>query len=42
MVDRIYGHLRAIRHRSDVVEYRLEHHRETLGERLTALETLTT
>ena len=28
--------------RSEVVEYQLEHHREALGERLTALETLTT
>jgi len=41
MVERVYSHLGEVRHRSDVVEYRVEHHREALGERLTALETLT-
>ena len=40
MVKKVYGHLGQVRHRSDVVEYRLEHHREALGERLTALEKL--
>lgn len=39
---RVYAHLGQVRHRSEVVEYQLEHHREALGERLTALETLTT
>ena len=41
MVERVYSHLGEVRHRSDVVEYRLEHHREALGKRLTALEKLT-
>jgi hypothetical protein len=31
-----------VRHRSDVVEYRVENHREALGDRLTTLEKLTT
>jgi len=39
---RVYAHLGQVCHRSEVVEYQLEHHREALGERLTALETLTT
>lgn len=38
MVHQVYSHLGQVRHRSEVVEYRLEHHREVLGERLTALE----
>ena len=42
MVERVYSHLGEVRHRSDVVEYRVEHHREALGERLKTLETLTT
>ena len=42
MVEKVYSHLGQVRHRSDIVEYRLEHYRETLGERLTALETQTT
>ncbi len=37
LVDRVYGHLGSVRHRSEVVEYRVENHRETLGERLAAL-----
>ena len=41
MVERVYSHLGEVRHRSDVVEYRLEHHREALGDRLTTLEKLT-
>ena len=41
MVERVYSHLGQVRHRSEVVEYRLEHHREALGDRLTALEKLT-
>ena len=39
LVDRIYGHAARNPYRSDVVEYRIEQHRETLGERLTALQT---
>jgi hypothetical protein len=42
MVERVYSHLGEVRHRSDVVEYRVEQHREALGERLKTLETLTT
>jgi hypothetical protein len=36
-VKRIYAHLGATRHRSDVVEYRVEQHLEQLGERLLRL-----
>jgi len=38
LVERVYGHLGTVRHRSDVVEYRVENHRDTLGERLEALD----
>lgn len=37
LVDRVYGHLGDVRHRSEVVEYRVDQHSEELGERLTAL-----
>jgi hypothetical protein len=37
MVKRIYGHLGATRHRSDVVEYRTAQHLEQLGDRLRRL-----
>ena len=37
LVDRIYGHAQRNPYRSDVVEYRVEKHREVLGERLTAV-----
>jgi len=37
LVDRVYGHLGQVRHRSDVVEYRVDQHAEELGERLVAL-----
>ncbi len=37
LVERVYGHLGSVRHRSEVVEYRVENHRNTLGERLAAL-----
>lgn len=37
LVKRIYGHLGEVRHRSETVEYRVEQHRDVLGERLTAL-----
>jgi integrase len=36
LVERVYGHLGSVRHRSEVVEYRVENHRDTLGERLQA------
>jgi len=36
MVRRVYGHLGAVRHRSEVVEYRVEQH-QALAERLAAL-----
>ncbi len=38
LVERIYGHYGHIPHRSEYVEYRVEQHEETLGERLTALQ----
>jgi hypothetical protein len=38
LVDRVYGHLGEIRHRSEHVEYRVQQHEETLGERLTVLQ----
>ena len=37
MVRQIYGQLGQIRHRSEAVEYRVEQHEETLGDRLMAL-----
>jgi len=37
LVDRVYGHLGQIRHRSEVVEYRVEQHEDVLGRRLVAL-----
>ena len=37
MVKRIYAHLGATRHRSDVVEYRITQHLEQLGDRLRRL-----
>ena len=33
LVDRVYGHLGDVRHRSEVVEFRVEQHREQLAER---------
>ena len=38
MVQRVYAHLGTVRHRSEVVEYRVEQHRKELGERLEALK----
>ncbi len=37
MVRRVYSHLGSVRHRSDVVEYRVEQHYERLGEELSRL-----
>jgi len=37
LVDRVYGHLGEVRHRADVVEYRVEQHQAQLGERLLKL-----
>jgi integrase len=37
LVRRVYGHLGQVRHRAEVVEYRVEQHAAKLGERLTAL-----
>ena len=37
MVEKVYSHLGTTRHRSEVVEYRVEQHAATLGDRLTAL-----
>ena len=38
LVDRIYGHLGDVRHRAEVVEYRVEQHEQALEERLEAME----
>jgi integrase len=37
LVRRVYGHLGQVRHRSEVVEYRIEQHRARLEERLARL-----
>ena len=37
LVNRVYGHLGNVRHRSETVEYRIEQHAARLGERLRAL-----
>src|SRR6476620_10589862 len=37
MVRRVYAHLGDVRHRSEVVEFRVEQHLERLGDRLSAL-----
>jgi len=37
MVRRVYGHLGQVRHRAEVVEYRVEAFAEQLGERLLSL-----
>lgn len=37
MVQRVYAHLGNVRHRSEVVEYRVDQHREVLGDRLGVL-----
>lgn len=39
MVDRVYGHWGRVRHRSEVVEYRVEQHAAILGERLELVRT---
>ena len=33
LIDRVYGHLGDVRHRSETVEFRVEQHREQLAER---------
>ncbi|MFQ5790541.1 MAG: tyrosine-type recombinase/integrase [Gemmatimonadota bacterium] len=38
LVERVYGHLGSVRHRSEAVEYRVENHSDTLRERLEALD----
>jgi hypothetical protein len=37
LVKRIYGHLGEVRHRSEVVEYRVENHLDVLEARLATL-----
>ncbi len=39
LVRRIYGRLGDVRHRSEVVEYRVEQHEERLRERIAQLAT---
>jgi hypothetical protein len=34
MIEKTYGHLREVRHRADVVEYRVQQHKAKLGDRL--------
>ncbi len=38
LVKRVYGHIGEIRHRSEVVEYRVENHRDRLADKLKALD----
>lgn len=38
LVNRIYGHAQRNPHRSDVVEYRVERHEDTLGDRLRSIK----
>ena len=38
MVQRVYSHLGEVRHRSEVVEYRVENHRQALKKRLEQME----
>ncbi len=38
MVRRVYGHLGAVRHRAEVVEYRVEQHAAKLCDRLAAVQ----
>jgi len=40
LVDRIYGHAQRTPHRSDLIEYRVEKHREELGDRLRSLRAM--
>jgi hypothetical protein len=41
MARRVYAHLGAVRHRSEVVDYRVEQHLEALKDRLGALAFVT-
>jgi integrase len=41
MVEKAYSHLGTLRHRSEVVEYRVEQHVAALGDRLDALNNVT-
>jgi integrase len=36
MIEKTYGHLGEVRHRSKMVEYRVEQHRAKLGDRIRA------
>lgn len=38
LVERVYSHLGDVRHRSEVVEYRVDQHKDVLGDRLRALK----
>ena len=37
MIEKTYGHLGEVRHRADVVEYRVEQHAAKLGDRLSRM-----
>jgi integrase len=41
MVEKVYSHLGTLRHRSEVVEYRVEQHADALGMRLESLNIVT-
>jgi integrase len=38
LLTRVYGHLGQVRHRADVVEYRVEQHAAALEDRLAAMQ----
>jgi integrase len=38
MLNKVYSHLGDVRHRSEVVEYRVSQHLEALGDRLKSLD----
>ncbi len=38
LVNRVYGHLGDVRHRAEVMEFRVERHADKLGDRLAALQ----
>ncbi len=41
MIEKTYGHLGEVRHRADMVEYRVEQHAAKLGDRLSNLVAVT-
>jgi hypothetical protein len=39
LIDDVYGHRGEVRHRSEVIEYRVEHHEAKLRERIQLVRT---